>query len=120
MDRIFLRGFEVKAIIGIWDWERRMPQKIVIDLEMGVDSRPAGRSDRIEDTVNYKAVADGVAEIAVEGQFQLVEALAEAIATYVLDDYPTDWVSVRVSKPGAIKGSRDVGVYIERSSASAT
>lgn len=117
MDKIFLSGYTVEAIIGIWDWERKLPQKILIDIELGTDTRAAGASDSIEDTLNYKDVADRIAEIAKEGQFLLVEALAEAIADYVLAEPRIDWTSVRVSKPGAIRGSKYVGVQIERSAA---
>ncbi len=116
MDKIFLSGYTVEAIIGLWDWERKLPQKILIDLELGTDTRAAGASDNIEDTLNYKEVADRIAEIAKEGKFLLVEALAEAIADYVLNEPRIVWTSVRISKPGAIKGSKYVGVQIERSS----
>lgn len=113
MDKIFLSGFEIKTIIGVWEWERRMPQTVRIDLQFGVDISKAAASDDIADTINYKEVADGIAALA-ERHFKLVEAFAEAIAGYVLEEFSIEWVSVRVAKPGAIRGSREVGVLIER------
>ncbi|MEL7536061.1 MAG: dihydroneopterin aldolase [Pseudomonadota bacterium] len=114
MDRIFIETFAVEAVIGIWEWERRITQRIEISLEMAYDTRAAALSDDVADTLNYKAVADGVAALTKEGKFKLVEALAGAIAAYVLDNYTVPWVRVRVSKPGAIRGSKHVGVIIER------
>ena len=114
MDRIFLDSFTVEAVIGLWEWERRIRQRIEISLELAFDTRAAAVSDDVADTLNYKAVADGVAELTKAGEFRLVEALAGAIANYVLETYPVPWVRVRVSKPGAIRGSRHVGVEIER------
>ncbi|MEM8983373.1 MAG: dihydroneopterin aldolase [Pseudomonadota bacterium] len=114
MDRVFLEDFAVTAVIGIWEWERQIEQRIEISLEMAFDTQAAAVSDDVADTLNYKAVADGVAALTREGQFKLVEALAGAIADYVLGNYAVPWIRVRVSKPGAIRGSRHVGVEIER------
>ncbi|MEM1264143.1 MAG: dihydroneopterin aldolase [Pseudomonadota bacterium] len=114
MDRVFLEAFSVQAVIGIWEWERQIKQRIEISLEMGFDTRAAAVSDDVADTLNYKAVADGVAALTQQGEFKLVEALAGAIADYILGNYAVPWVKVRVSKPGAIRGSRHVGVIIER------
>ena len=114
MDTIFLHGLTVDAVIGIWEWERRIRQKIVIDLDMGADIRKAAASDKVEDTLNYKAVAKRVIDIAENGGFELVETLAERIAEACRDEFGMPWVRVRVNKPGAIRGSRDVGVLIER------
>ncbi len=114
MDTIFVQGLEIKTIIGVWEWERRLPQKVLVDLEFGSDTRAAAASDNIDDTLNYKAIADGVIELAGQ-HFKLVEAFADAIARYILDNYDCDWTRVRVAKPGAIPGSRQVGVLIERS-----
>ena len=114
MDRVFIENFSVDTVIGIWDWERQIRQNVEISLEMAYDTRPAAVSDDVADALNYKAVADGVAALTRNAEFKLVEALAGAIADYVLSDYPVPWVRVRVSKPGAIRGSRHVGVVIER------
>ena len=113
-DRIFLRGLAVDCIIGFIDWERRVKQTVVIDLEMTVDCRRAAIRDEVADTLNYKTVAKRLISFVAESSFNLVETLVERIAGVVLDEFGVAWVRVTVSKPGAIRGSRDVGVTIER------
>ena len=114
MDKIFLRELKVDTIIGIWDWERKIRQTIVIDLEMSADIAKAAATDDINDTLDYKGVAKRVQQFVADSSFQLVETLAERIAGVVRDEFDVDWVRVQVHKPGAIRGSRDVGIDIER------
>ena len=114
MDKIFLRELKVETIIGIWDWERKIRQTIVIDLEMSADIAKAAATDDIKDTLDYKGVAKRVQQFVAESSFQLVETLAERIAGIIRDEFGVAWVRVRVHKPGVIRGSRDVGIDIER------
>ena len=114
MDKIFLRELKVDTIIGIWDWERKIRQTIVIDLEMSADIAKAAATDDIKDTLDYKGVAKRVQQFVGESSFQLVETLAERIAGIIRDEFDVAWVRVQVHKPGAIRGSRDVGIDIER------
>jgi len=114
MDIIFLNDLKVETIIGIWDWERKIRQTVSIDLEMSADIRKAAASDDVEDTLNYKLVAKRLQQFIGDSSFRLVETLAEKIAGIVLDEFDVSWVKVRVNKPGAIRGARDVGVLIER------
>ena len=114
MDRIFLNELKVEAIIGIWEWERKIRQSIVIDLEMSADIARAAATDQVEDTLNYKEVAKRIQQFVEDSSFQLVETMAERIAGIIRDEFDVQWVKVRVNKPGAIRGSRDVGVIIER------
>jgi dihydroneopterin aldolase len=114
MDTIFVKDLRVKAIVGIWEWERRMPQVISIDLEMAADIRRASERDHIEATLDYKAVSKKVAKLVEDSGFQLIETLAERIAELVIGEFAVPWVKVAVHKPFAIRGSRDVGVCIER------
>ena len=114
MDKIFLRELKVETIIGIWDWERKIRQTVVIDLEMSADIAKAAATDDIKDTLDYKGVAKRIQQFVSESSFQLVETLAERIAGIVRDEFDVAWVRVRVNKPGAIRGSRDVGIDIER------
>lgn len=116
MDKIFLRQLEVQAIIGIWDWEREIRQKVSIDLEMATDIRKAAASDSIDDTLNYKNVAKRLIAFVSDSRFQLVETLSERIAEIVVTEFAVPWVKVTVNKPGAIRGSKDVGIIIERRS----
>lgn len=113
-DYVFLNDLKVDAVIGIFEWERRVTQKVSIDLEMAVDVAAAAATDSIEQALNYKAVAKRVAAFTAESRFQLVETLAERIAAVVIGEFGVRWVRVRVNKPGAIRGARDVGVVIER------
>lgn len=114
MDKIFLSELKIDTIIGIWDWERRIRQTVVIDIEMSADIARAAATDNIEDTLNYKGVAKRIQEFVGASNFQLVETLAEKIAAIVRDEFDVQWVKVRVNKPGAIRGSKDVGIVIER------
>ena len=113
-DRIFLRGLAVDCIIGFIDWERRIPQTVLIDLELPVDCARAAVNDDVGDTVDYKRVAKRVSAIVSESQFKLVETLAEQIAQLLLAEFALAWIKITINKPGAIRGSRDVGVSIER------
>ncbi|HEX7011194.1 MAG TPA: dihydroneopterin aldolase [Steroidobacteraceae bacterium] len=114
MDKIFLSALTVECIVGIWEWERRVKQKVIIDLEMAADVRRAAASDRIEDTVDYKKVAKRLLAFVGDSQFHLVETLAENVARIVVVEFGVPWVRVRLNKQGAIRGARDVGIEIER------
>jgi dihydroneopterin aldolase len=114
MDKIFIHALKTEAIIGIFDWERQVRQTVVIDLEFSADIRRAALSDSIDDTLNYKRVAKQVLSFVEASQFHLVETLSEHIAMLILGEFGVAWVRVALSKPGAIRGSRDVGIIIER------
>jgi 7,8-dihydroneopterin aldolase/epimerase/oxygenase len=114
MDKIFIHALETEAIIGIFDWERQVKQTVLIDVELSADIRKAALSDAIADTLNYKAVAKRILSFVEASQFHLVETLAEHIAMLVLEDFGVAWVSITLSKPGAVRSSRDVGVALER------
>ena len=116
-DRIFLHGLTAECIIGFIDWERRVRQTVVLDLEMPVDCRVAARSDDVADTLDYKKVAKRVLAFIEASEFQLVETLAHRVALLILEEFAVPWVRVALNKPGAIRNSRDVGVVIERSRA---
>lgn len=114
MDIIFLNDLRIDTVIGIFDWERRIKQTVIFDLEMAADIRKAAASDSIEDTLDYKAVAKRIIQFVEESQFQLVETLAEKVAQLILDEFSVPWVRVKLNKTGAIRGARDVGILIER------
>ncbi len=114
MDVIYLHDLRVAAVIGIFEWERRVRQTVSIDLDMATDIARAAETDAIDDTLNYKAVAKRITAFVEESEFKLVETLAERIAAIVREEFKVPWVRVRVNKPGAIRGARDVGVIIER------
>jgi 7,8-dihydroneopterin aldolase/epimerase/oxygenase len=115
MDSVFIRDLRIETVVGVYDWERRIRQTVSLDLDMSTDIKAAAKSDRIEDTLDYKAVAKRVAQFVSEQQFQLVETLAEKVAALILDEFKIKQVKVTVHKPGAVSGSKSVGVSIERS-----
>jgi 7,8-dihydroneopterin aldolase/epimerase/oxygenase len=114
MDKIFIHALKSEAIIGIYDWERQVRQTVLIDLEFGADIRKAALTDSIDDTLNYKRVAKQVLAFVEASEFHLVETLAEHVAMLVLEEFGVAWVRITLSKPGAVRSSRDVGVEIER------
>jgi len=114
MDRIFIQDLEVETVVGVFDWEREIRQKVVLNLEMSADIARAARTDSIEDTLNYKAVAKRLIAFVGGSEFYLVETLAERCAEIVLNEFNVDWLTLRLDKPGAVTGSKSVGVMIER------
>ena len=115
MDRVFIEDLKVQTVIGIFDWEREIKQTVSLDLEMEFDIRKSAKSDAIEDTLDYKSVSKRLIHFVESSEFQLVEALAEHCANIVLSEFPVTWVQLKLSKPGAVRGSSAVGVIIERS-----
>lgn len=116
-DRVFIEGLEIEALIGIYDWERRVRQPLVFDIEMAFDNRRPAASDRIEDTLDYKAVSKRVIAYVQQSGFGLVETLAERVAELILAEFDVQHLRLKLSKPGAVRGARAVGVVIERSRA---
>jgi len=113
-DRVFIEDLRIQTVIGIFDWEREISQTISIDLEMAFDIRRAAKTDSIRDALDYKAVSKRLIQFVEGSDFQLVEALAEHCARIVLDEFPVVWLRLKLSKPGAVRGSSAVGVIIER------
>lgn len=114
MDIVFIKDLRVDTVIGVYDWERAIRQTVSLDLEMHCDVAAAAKSDSIDDALDYKAVAKRLIAFVGESQFQLVETLAERCAAIVLEEFSVDWLRLRIAKPGAVRGSREVGVVIER------
>src|SRR5579871_6380469 len=114
MDIVFIRELKVDTVVGIYEWEKRMRQQVLLDIEMGTDIARAARSDKIEDTLDYKAVAKRVHQFVQESQFGLVETLAEKTAELVMKEFNVPWIKLTLNKPGAVSGSKSVGVTIER------
>ncbi len=113
-DRVFIEALEVETIIGIYDWERTQKQIVSLDLEMDANIAHAALTDQIDQTLNYKQVAKRLIGFIEQSEFQLVETLAQRCAEIVLNEFPVEWLRLKLSKPGAVRGSRAVGVLIER------
>jgi len=114
MDTIYIHDLRVETVIGVFDWERRIRQTVVFDIEMAADVARAAVSDRLEDTLDYKSIAKRIKQFVADSDFQLVETLAERVAAVVLDEYPVPWIRLKVNKRGAVRDARDIGVVIER------
>ena len=111
---VFIEGLEVDTVIGVYDWERKIRQPLWFDIEMAFDNRVPAGSDAIEDTLDYKAVSKRVVSYVQSTDFGLVETLAECVAELILSEFPVGRVNLKLSKPGAVRGARAVGVKIVR------
>lgn len=114
-DRVFITGLEAETVIGIYDWERNIKQKVILDLEMQWDIGRAAITDSIEDTLDYKAVSKRLVDYIESSKFYLVEKLAEEVASIIIDEFKVPRVYLKLNKAGALSKARDVGVIIERS-----
>ena len=114
MDIVFIKQIEVRTVIGVFDWEREIKQKLVIDLELGTNILKAAETDDLKDTLDYKAISHAVFDFVENSEYQLVETVAEKVAELVLRDFPVQWLSMTLNKPGAVSIAQSVGVKIER------
>jgi len=114
VDAVYIHGLAVETTIGIFDWERTIKQKVVLDLEMAVDIRASAANEDIDRTVSYKDVSDYIMDFIAKSEFLLVETMAEEIAALVLQTFPVPFVRLKLGKPGAVPEAKDVGVMIER------
>lgn len=117
-DKIYVEDLRVKATIGIFDWEKKIKQDVSISYEIPHDNVKAAKADAIEATTDYKSITKGIISFVENNKFELVETFAEKIAEMVIKEYKVKWIKLRVSKPGALRFSKDVGVIIERNSKS--
>ena len=115
MDTIFIQDFRLEMLIGVYEWERRVPQTVQLDLEIGLPPRTK-RSDKIGDTIDYSKVVARIEASIAENRFLLVEALAEHLTQIVMTEFGSPWIRVSVTKLGALKGVKRLGVTIERGS----
>lgn len=118
MDIIFIQGLKIDTVIGIYDWERKIRQDVVIDLQMSADIESASKTDNIEQTLNYKSICKRLIEYVQNSEFQLVETLAERITQIVVKEFQVDWVKLTLNKGEAVTGAKGVGVIIERTKSS--
>lgn len=115
MDIIFIQDFRLEMLIGVYDWERHVPQTVQLDIEIGLPPREK-RSDRIGDTIDYSKVVTRVRTTIAENRFLLVEALGEHICQLVMSEFHAPWVRASVTKLGALQGVKRLGVTVERGS----
>lgn len=113
MDTIFISDFRLDILIGVYDWEQKVPQKVQFDLEIALSSRKSP-SDKLGDTIDYAAVVSRIEASLAENRFGLLENLAEHIAQLVMREFNSPWVKVSVTKLAALKNVKRLGVTIER------
>ncbi len=114
MDKVIIKDLLARGVIGVNDWEREQPQDILINITAFTDTRSAAKSDKLEDCVDYRALAKKVRAHAETAKRFTVEALANDLAAICLNDKHVGKVIVRVEKPGAVRFSHSVGVEVER------
>lgn len=117
LDKVFIEQLEVITTIGVYDWEQQIKQKLVLDIEMAHDNRPAGKSDDVADALDYAQVSEAVLNHIESGRFLLVERVAEEVAELIMTQFSVPWIRIRLAKPGAVPQARAVGVVIERAQA---
>jgi len=114
MEIVYIRGLEVRTVIGVFDWEREIRQRVTLDLEMKSDFSKAAENDEIDYALDYKAVSKRLTAYIEESSFKLLETLGSRIADIVQEEFDVTWLRMELGKPGAVTGARDVGVIIER------
>lgn len=114
MDRVFIEGLKVDALIGVYDWEREILQPLVFDIEMATDIRLAAASDELSLTLDYFSISQAITDLVKNSSYKLIETLAEAVSELIRDQFSVCWVKVKVSKPGAVPNAQNVAVMIER------
>jgi dihydroneopterin aldolase len=114
MDFVFIEDLCIETVIGIYDWEKKIKQTVSFDIEMGFDNTVPASSDRIEDTLDYKAISKRLKDFVGQAHFELVETLAERCAEIIQREFQVPWLRLKLSKLGAVTNAHAVGVFIER------
>lgn len=114
MDIIFIQDLKIEAVIGVHDWERRIKQLLVLDIELAWDVKTAAQSDSLSDTLDYSELANKVSQFAINSSFALLETFAAQLIHFLSSHYLIPWLKLTVKKPGALANARVVGVVLER------
>jgi dihydroneopterin aldolase len=110
---VYIKGLQAQSVIGVYAWERKIRQTLVLDLEMASDTARAAARDQIVDALDYATISSQVISLVEDSDYQLIESLAEEVAQMVMRDFDVSWLRLRLSKPGAVAAAEDVGVIIE-------
>lgn len=114
MDRVFIEQLTVDTVIGVYEWERTITQRLLLDLSMAWDVSKAAEGDNLQYTLDYAAISGHVQAFAGAYSFELVETFAERLAAELMQVFAIPWLRLKVTKPGAVPQARGVGVEIER------
>ncbi|MGM0430287.1 MAG: dihydroneopterin aldolase [Pseudomonadota bacterium] len=115
IDVVSIEGLTVDTIIGVYDWEKEKKQQLVLDIQMSWDNQRAATTDDINDALDYALVSERVSAWVAEKPRQLIETVAEGVATLILNEFGVQNVEVRVAKPGAVPNAKNVAVTVRRS-----
>lgn len=113
-DTIFIHGLQCECVIGVWEWEKKITQILVLDIDLATNVSKAAQSDKLEDTLDYKKIADRVIEYAQANPVDLIETLVDQLANVILTEFEVPWVRIRLDKGGVVKHVKHVGIVIER------
>jgi len=113
-DIVFIQGLAVDCIIGVYDWERQVRQRLVFDLDLSFDCKAAALSDDVSDALDYSAVAACITELVEHSEFQLIEALADACFQALFAQFPITQITMVLHKPGAVPTAQSVGLRLTR------
>ncbi|WNC67928.1 dihydroneopterin aldolase [Thalassotalea nanhaiensis] len=116
MDIVFIEGLQVQTTIGYYEWEKKIKQLLVFDLQMGTDISKAADGDELAKTLDYAEISTLIDEFANANVVDLIETLAERLASHLMTEYGIKWLRLKISKPTAVKEASAVGVIIERGS----
>ena len=114
VDKVFINQLQLQTIIGIHDWEREQVQTIILDIEIACNTKAAAQSDKIDDCIDYFSVCERLKQLADKHSFQLVESFAEEVSRIILEEFSAPAVTIKLSKPEAVKEAQGVGIIIER------
>lgn len=117
MDKVFIEGLTVDAVIGVYDWEQQRKQSLILDLEIAWDNQPAAESDQLDDALDYDALSQAVIELIQSRPRALIETVAEEVAQLAIQQFSVPQIRVKVMKPTAIAAARHAAVEIVRSRA---
>lgn len=114
MDKIIINGLQVKSLIGVYDWERKEQQSLIVDVELSLDLSKAAMSDDVNDTLDYAAIAIAIEELCGHATFELLEALASHIVQHLFTYNGVKQVQIKITKPNILKNANAVSVQLSR------
>ncbi|QDP02283.1 dihydroneopterin aldolase [Thalassotalea sp. PS06] len=114
MDIIFIEGLKVHTTIGYYEWEKKIKQLLVFDIDIATDVRPAASNDELAKTIDYAEVSEFVEQFCQENPVDLLETLGQRLVDSLISKYQIDWIRIKIAKPGAVEQANAVGIIIER------
>ncbi|HCH69637.1 MAG TPA: dihydroneopterin aldolase [Colwellia sp.] len=114
MDKVFIKGLHIQTTIGFFQWEKEIKQTLVIDVAMAWDTANAAKNDELAKTLDYAEISIAIETFANENPVDLIETLAERMATFLMSKFHIPWLQLKIGKPGAVHNAATVGVEIER------